>query len=113
MSEEQPYFTKEQAEAFAVDLAAVAEVDGRTPEESKLIEEFLQDAGYPELIEGIWERPFVLEEAVLLFPTSFSRGLFIQGCVRVIQADRQITPEEKEALEFMRRAFVPSTPSMN
>ena len=108
MSAETAYFTREQAEAFAAGLAAIAEVDGRTSEESRLIEEFLQDAGYPDLIDGVWERPFIIEEAVLLFPTSFMRSLFIRGCVRMIQADRQITSEEREALEFMRRAFVPS-----
>jgi hypothetical protein len=109
MNHENPYFTRDQTEAFAAGLVAIAEIDGRTPQESQFIEEFLKDAGYPELIEGVWDRPFVIEDAVLLFPTSFARSLFIRGCAKMILADHQVTPEEREALEFMRRAFVPST----
>jgi len=109
MNADTPYFSRAQAEAFAAGLVAMAQIDGRTPEESRLIEEFLGEAGYPDLIEGVYDRPFVLEEAVRLFPTSFARGLFIRGCVRMIQADHQISDEEREALEFMRRAFVPSS----
>lgn len=108
MNAENPYFTKAQAEAFAAGLVAMAQIDGMTEVETRLIEDFLKDAGYPELIEGVNERPFVIEDAVLLFPTSFSRGLFIRGCVRMIQADHQVTAQEREALEFMRRAFLPS-----
>ena len=109
MNADTPYLSRAQAEAFAAGLVAMAQIDGRTPQESRLIEEFLEDAGYPDLIEGVYDRPFALEEAVLLFPTSFARGLFIRGCVRMIQADHQVSDEEREALEFMRRAFVPGS----
>ena len=106
MNADTPYFSRAQAEAFAAGLVAMAQIDGRTPQESRLIEEFLEEAGYPDLIEGVYDRPFALEEAVLLFPTSFARGLFIRGCVRMIQADHQVSDEEREIAGSARTVYL-------
>ena len=108
MESQTPYFSREQAKSFASALYHVASIDEIHESEWTVILEFLNELGYPELAEGLAETPFSLEEAVTLFPTVHARALLVKACVQVIGADHRVTSEEREALEFMRRALMPS-----
>lgn len=97
--------TRDQVAVFAAGLQYVAAVDDVTEDERAVIREFVTDAGYPDLIEGLDDLPFDIDQAVAALDTTFLRGLFIKACILLVRADGSISEEERGALRFLSSAF--------
>ncbi|GMV41786.1 MAG: hypothetical protein AMXMBFR64_35020 [Myxococcales bacterium] len=97
--------TRDQVAVFAAGLQYVAAVDHVTEDERAVIREFVTDAGYPDLIDGLDDLPFDIDQAVAALDTTFLRGLFIKACILLVRADGSISEEERGALRFLSSAF--------
>jgi tellurite resistance protein len=97
--------TREQIEVFAAGLYAVAESDGIDEKEVALIEEFLRDAGAPDLTEGLSDLSFDPVEAYATLGSTWLRTLFLKCSLMVIRADHEITTAEQETLVWIAGVF--------
>ena len=107
MSSLNQYMSEKEAFVFVSALVHVANIDGIRESEQTLIDQFIQDLGYGDKKEKMLTYPFSLEEAVTVLKTPHARTLLIKSCVLMIKQDHEVSHEEREALEFLRRAFVP------
>ena len=89
--------TKDEAEIFAQGLLWVARVDGEDASETKLICEFLTDAGYGELSEGLSCDEFKPHH-LLCLGNSHLRHVFLKTAVNLVWADGKISEPEVDAL---------------
>lgn len=101
----QEVLTPEQVTVFAAGLYYVANVDGVSESELSVIREFLSDTGHADLIDRLPSIDFEIERAVEVLDTSFLRTLFLKACVLLVGADGSVSPEEREAIEFVAAAF--------
>lgn len=97
--------TKDQVTTFAAGLRYVAAVDGISDTELEVIREFVTDAGHPELLDGLDELPFDIDQAVAALDTTFLRGLFLKACILLVRADGTVSEAERGALQFLSAAF--------
>lgn len=97
--------TPAQVEAFAAGLLHLARVNGVTPRERELIDDFLLEAGCPDLIGRLDSLPFDPVETYRALETSWLRDVFLEAALLIIRADHQVTPEEREALTWLAGAF--------
>ena len=95
---------KTEAEVFAQGLLWVARVDGEDDSETKLIQEFLADAGYGELNESLSSDKFEPHH-LLCLGDSHLRQVFLKTAVGVVLADGQISKAEIDALHSLSSAI--------
>lgn len=98
-------FTRAQVKAFAAGLYHLAACDGVDDSEIAIIEEFVQDAGYPDLADQLASLDFDPVQAYQLFESSWLRGLFLRAALLVIKSDGSVSEQEIETLDFMAEAF--------
>jgi len=96
--------TKSEAEVFAQGLLWVARVDGEDESETKLICEFLSDAGYGALSEDISSEGFEPHH-LLCLGDSHLRQVFLKTAVGVVLADGKISEAEIDALHSLSSAI--------
>ena len=87
--------TQHEVDLFARALYYVATVDGVDERETAVIKEFVSDAGFPELIDGIEATGFRPEEAALVLQTSDKRRLLMKALFVLIKADGVVTQAER------------------
>ena len=97
---DQQMMTKDEAEIFAQGLLWVARVDGEDDSETKLINEFLDDAGFGELVEGLSCEEFQPHH-LLCLGDSHLRQVFLKAAVGVVLADGKISEAEIDALHAL------------
>lgn len=97
--------TKEQVTIFAAGLRYVAAVDGISDHELDVIREFVTDAGYPELMDGLDDLQFDIDQAVAALDSTFMRGVFLKACILLVRSDGAVSESERGALRFLSAAF--------
>lgn len=97
--------SREQIVTIAAGLYHLAVVDGVHEGEVAMIRDFLVEAGAPELADRLPDLAFDPVEAYAVLETSWLRTLFLRTAVRLIEADRQVTQVEADALDWMARVF--------
>lgn len=97
--------TKEQVEMFAAGLYQLASCDGIDQTETAIINEFVTEAGFPKLSEGLAALTFDPAAAYAIFGSSWLRRLFLKAAIMVIQADGTVSDAERETLAWMSVAF--------
>ena len=97
---ENELMNQNEAEVFAQALLWVARVDGVDESETKLIQEFLGDAGYGELAESIDSESFEPHH-LLCLSDSHLRQVFLKAAVGVVLADGKISETEIDALHTL------------
>lgn len=102
---EELYFTREQAEAFAAGLHLLASADGVHEHERELIDEFLAEAGAPDLSARLDELRFDPVVAYEVFETTWMRSLFLKAALLVIRVDGDVSEPEKETVNWVCEAF--------
>ena len=107
MNATKEYMSEKEACLFVSALVHIAGIDGMKDGEEKLINELIDDLGFADRRAELLAYPFSLEEAVTVFQTPHTRSALIKTCVMMIKQDHEVSDEEKEALEFFRRAIVP------
>ena len=107
MNETNAYMSEEEAGVFVSALIHIAGIDGMKDSEQHLINRFIHDLGYQEKSDAMQEVPFALEDAVTVLQTAHARSFLSQACTLMVKQDHEVSEEEREALEFMRRALVP------
>ena len=108
MSETKVYMSEEEAGVFVSALVHIAGIDGMKDSEQSLINQFIRDLGYQHRSEAMQATPFSLEKAVTVLQTAHARSFLIQACTLMVKQDHEVSEEEREALEFIRRAMVPN-----
>ena len=107
MNATKEYMSEKEACLFVSALVHIAGIDGMKDGEEKLINEFIDDLGFADRRSYLLAYPFSLEEAVTVIQTPHARSALIKSCVMMIIQDHEVSAEEREALEFFRRAFLP------
>ncbi len=97
--------TSEQIEVFAAGLYTLASSDGVDDSEVAVIREFVEEAGAPELMGRLSELHFEPASAYRILETTWLRKLFLQSAILLIQADGQVSDEERETLSWIAMAF--------
>lgn len=87
--------TEDQVDIFARGLYHVAGVDGIDPKETKLIQDFLKEAGHPDKENELAGSAFHVAELAGL-ETSFLKRVFLKACLVLIRSDGKITDAEKD-----------------
>jgi hypothetical protein len=99
------HLSKKQIEVFAAGLYHLAACDGVDESETRIIHEFLKDAGAGELIGSLESLSFDPVSAYQVLGTSWLRRLFLRAALLVIRSDGTVSSEEQEAIEWMAGAF--------
>ena len=97
--------TLEQVETMAAGLYALAASDGIDARELKGIQDFVTDAGYPQLAQGLPDSHFDPAAAFRTLDSSWLRRLFLRAALIVVRADGAISVEERETFDWMSTAF--------
>ncbi len=99
--------SRDQARVIAAGLRTLSEVDGADAggKERALIEEFLRDAGHPDLIAAIGGDSFDPATAYQVLGTRFLRRLFLEAAVILVRSDGRVSEAEHEALDWLSRGF--------
>lgn len=97
--------TPEQVECFARGLYHLANVDGIDDRETKLIEEFLQDASSELTLADLETGGFSLAEAAGALETSFLKRIFIKTAIALVKADGVFSDAERHAVGEIADAF--------
>ena len=97
--------SREQTQTIAAGLYHLAAVDGVHEDEVAMIRAFLVEVGEPELADRLPELTFDPVEAYAVLESSWLRTLFLRAAVRLIEADRDVTPAEADTLDWMARVF--------
>ncbi|RMH00453.1 MAG: TerB family tellurite resistance protein [Deltaproteobacteria bacterium] len=97
--------TREEAEVFARGLYHLATLDGITPDEQRLLEEFVEETGLGTSISDLADPPFSPIEAAQVLETSFLRHLFLKTAVAMVHADGHYSDAERRALGEIADAF--------
>lgn len=95
----------DQAEVFARGLYWLADVDGIDDREVELIRAFLDEVGQRSLLGTLAAGEFDATRAAAVLETSFLRRVFLRTAIVLLQADREISPEELEAVRSVAIAF--------
>ena len=97
--------TVEQVRTIAAGLYALAASDGADDRELTIIQEFVADAGHPELGEHLQTLQFDPATAFRVLETSWLRRLFLKAALIVVRADGVISDAERETFDWMTVAF--------
>jgi hypothetical protein len=99
--------SRDQARVIAAGLHTLSLVDGADAggQERALIEEFLRDAGHPDLIGVIGKDTFDPATAYQLLETRFLRRVFLEAAVILVRSDGRVSDGEREALDWLARGF--------
>lgn len=99
--------SRDQARVIAAGLHTLSLVDGAdaSGKERALIEEFLRDAGHPDLVATIGADPFDPATAYQVLGTRFLRRVFLEAAVILVRSDGRVSEAEHEALDWLSRAF--------
>ena len=100
-----PLMRREQVKVFARGLYHLANTDGIDEREIAVIKEFLDETGTPELMDGVTEGEFDLNEACEILDTSFLRRIFLKAAVVLVRADGEFTDAEQSAVQDVAQAF--------
>ena len=97
--------TREQVRTIAAGLYTLAASDGVDSRELQVIQTFVTDAGYPDLVDGLATLHFDPAAAFHTLESSWLRRLFLKAALVLIRADGQISKEERDAFAYMAVAF--------
>lgn len=95
MSAETAILNRHEVDLFARALYHVATVDGVDDREVAVIKEFVEDAGFPDLLDGIEKTAFRPAEAALVLETTDKRRLLLKALYVLVKADGVITQAER------------------
>ena len=98
-------FGMKQITTMVAGLYHLANCDGITDGERRIISEFASDAGAPELVDQLESLTFDPVEAYRVLETSWLRRLFIKAALLVVREDGKVSGEEEEALIWIADAF--------
>ena len=90
--------TRAEVDLFARAMYFVASVDGVDEREVAVIDEFLKDAGYPDMIKDIDKTVFHPAEVPTVLETTDKRRLLIKVLFVLIKADGVVTDAEKHRI---------------
>ena len=96
---------RDQIDIFARGLYHLASVDGIDASEIEVIKDFLAEVGAPEVMEGLSDRAFDLNEAYDLLETVFLRRVFIKAAIVLVRADGKLSDQERAAITEVADAF--------
>lgn len=96
---------RDQIDVIARGLYHLANVDGIDDSERQVIRQFVTEAGHPDLLDTLSERPFDLNEAYDVLETRFLRRLFLKAAIVLVRADGKFTEEEQVAFTGVAYAF--------
>jgi len=96
---------REQIEVFARGLYHLANVDGIDDSEIAVIKDFLREVEAPDVMEGLEDSTFDLNEAYDMLETSFLRRIFIKSSIVLVKADGKLSDAEREAITEVADAF--------
>ena len=87
--------SRAEVDLFARAMYFVASVDGVDDSEVAVIDEFLKDAGYPDMINNIDKTVFHPAEVPTVLETTDKRRLLLKVLFVLIKADGKVTDAEK------------------
>jgi len=97
--------TLEQVRTIAAGLYALAASDGIDDREVAIINEFVVDAGYPEVGDSLSALNFDPAAAFHVLETSWLRRLFLKAALILVRADGTVSDAERETFDWMAVAF--------
>lgn len=95
----------EVVDVFARGLYHLANVDGIDDTETKLLRDFLAEAGSDTKIEDLAKSSFSATEAAMVLETSFLRRVFVKAAVAMVKADGVFSDAERHAIGEIADAF--------
>jgi tellurite resistance protein len=97
--------TPEVIDVFARGLFHLANVDGIDERETKLIREFLEEAGSETRYEDLKGSEFSVLEAAMVLETSHIRRVFMTAAIALVKADGVYSDAERKAIGELADAF--------
>ena len=90
--------SRAEVDLFARAMYYVASVDGVDEREVAVIDEFLKDAGYPDMINNLDKSVFHPAEVPTVLETTDKRRLLLKVLFVLIKADGVVTVAEKKRI---------------
>src|SRR2546426_791601 len=97
--------SRKQLETFAAGLWYVANCDGVEARERQMIEQFLAEAGAPELMKTLPQSKFDPKSAAEVFGTGGLRDVFMKVAAVLVKGDGQFSLNEMVALSEISKHF--------
>lgn len=95
----------EVIDVFARGLYHLANVDGIDERETKLISEFLTEAGSDLTVDSLKGSSFSAMEAAMVLQTSHMRRVFVKAAIAMVKADGVYSDAERHAIGEIADAF--------
>jgi uncharacterized membrane protein YebE (DUF533 family) len=89
---------------MATGLYHLANIDGISDEEKRLIQDFLKDGNVDLDVENLASLPFSLDEILYSLDTIFLRKTFVRACVLLAKVDGRVSAEEMAELRRIAQA---------
>ncbi len=94
----------DQVRTMATGLYHLANIDGISDEEKRLIQDFLKDGNVDLDVENLASLPFSLDEILYSLDTIFLRKTFVRACVLLAKVDGRVSAEEMAELRRIAQA---------
>lgn len=105
-----PKLSRPQVEAIARGLFFIASSDGIDERETKMIRDFLKEAGAADLEAKISDGSFDVDKIAAALDSEWLREIFLKVSILLVKADGKMTVPERRAIQWVAQKLQVSTP---